>query len=174
MRTLSILAVGLFLLAPVAHAETVAGVTWKPPVGWKAEPARPMRVATYTIAPIKGDARGAELSIFFFGTGQGGTIDENIKRWASQFQPTHPATTKKETVGGIAVTRVETQGEYSGGMGPNLSGDPAAAPHPPVHVLLGAIVEAPEGLVFFKLVGLPKTVASARPAFDKMLKTLTK
>jgi hypothetical protein len=39
---------------------------------------------------------------------------------------------------------------------------------------VGAIVEAPEGNVFFKLTGPAKTVQAARPAFDKMLQSVRK
>ena len=40
--------------------------------------------------------------------------------------------------------------------------------------LVGVIVEAPEGNVFFKLTGPEKTVKAARPALDKMLASLKK
>ena len=52
-------------------------------------------------------------------------------------------------------------------------GGPMAA-QPPVagYRLLGAIVEGPNGLVFFKLVGPEKTVAGAANDFTEMLKSL--
>src|ERR1044071_3121853 len=50
------------------------GLTWTAPPVWEAQPARPMRVATYKIAPAKGDSDPAELAIFYFGAGQGGAV----------------------------------------------------------------------------------------------------
>jgi hypothetical protein len=44
----------------------------------------------------------------------------------------------------------------------------------PGYRLIGAIVEAPEGMVFFKLTGPAKTVQAAKPAFDKMLQSISK
>jgi hypothetical protein len=40
--------------------------------------------------------------------------------------------------------------------------------------MLGAIVEGPEGNVFFKLTGPAKTVATAQDEFQAMLKSLKK
>jgi hypothetical protein len=40
--------------------------------------------------------------------------------------------------------------------------------------LLGAIVEGPQGAVFFKFTGPAKTVAAGQATFDKMLETLKK
>ena len=40
--------------------------------------------------------------------------------------------------------------------------------------LLGAIVEGPEGAIFFKLTGPSKTVEAARGEFAKMVKAIKK
>ena len=40
--------------------------------------------------------------------------------------------------------------------------------------MLGAIVEGPEGNVFFKLTGPAKTIAAAQDEFQAMLKSLKK
>jgi hypothetical protein len=40
--------------------------------------------------------------------------------------------------------------------------------------LLGAIVEAPEGMVFFKFTGPLKTVAANEAAFEKMIASVSK
>ena len=50
------------------------------------QPTRPMRAATYRIPAAKGDTEGAELAVFYFGQGQGGAVDANVKRWVGQFQ----------------------------------------------------------------------------------------
>jgi len=162
---------------PAAQASTEAGgLSWTAPSGWEAQGARPMRVATYRIAPAKGDTDPAELAIFYFGEGQGGAVDANVKRWLNQFQKADgspvaekDARTKKETVNGLPLTTVDVKGTYTGGgpmMGPSTP--------KPGYRLLGAIVEGPQGAIFFKLTGPERTVASAEKGFRKLLESVKK
>ena len=140
--------------AAEAPAPSAGGLTWTAPKDWEAQPARPMRAATYRIAPAKGDTEPAELAIFYFGAGQGGAVDANVKRWVGQFQkPDGTAVTdkevrtKQEKLNGLAVTTVDVKGTYTGGapmMGPS-------SPKPNAR-LLGAIVEGPEGPLFLSLI----------------------
>jgi hypothetical protein len=44
----------------------------------------------------------------------------------------------------------------------------------PGYRLLGAIVEAPQGRVFFKMTGPAATVAAARAAFDGLVASIVK
>jgi hypothetical protein len=44
----------------------------------------------------------------------------------------------------------------------------------PDYRLLGAIVEAPQGNVFFKLTGPRATVAGAKDAFDGLVSSITR
>jgi hypothetical protein len=157
-------------------APEAGGLTWTAPAGWESQGARPMRAATYRIAPAKGDTEPAELAVFYFGEGQGGAVDANVKRWLGQFQKADgspvtdkDARTKKETVNGLPVTTVDVKGTYTGGgpmMGPS-------APRPGYR-LLGAIVEGPQGPLFFKLTGPERTVASAEKGFRKLLESTKK
>lgn len=158
-------------------APEVGGLTWTPPTGWEAQPERPMRAATYRIAPVKGDTDPAELAIFYFGAGQGGAAEANTLRWIGQFQkPDGTAVTekesktKKETVNDLTVTTVDVKGTYTGG-GP-MMGPSSPRPH---SRLLGAIVEGgPEGPLFFKLTGPERTVAGAEKAFLKLVGSVKK
>jgi len=130
-----------------------------------------MRVAEYG---VQGDDR-AELSVFYFGPGQGGAVEDNVQRWLGQItQPDGSDTTKSaqrsETeVNGIAVARVEAHGTYSGGMA--MPGMPSAEPTPNA-ILLGAIASGKEGPVFFKLVGPAEAIERARPGFDALIASL--
>lgn len=171
-----LLSVMLLVVAAVAQAEEAGGLTWNAPKEWEAQGARAMRVATYRIAPAKGDAEPGELAIFYFGQGQGGGVDANVKRWVGQFQkpdgapiPEKDVKTKKATINKLPVTTVDVKGTYAGGgpmMGPSSP--------KPGYRLLGAIVEGPEGAVFFKLTGPEKTVAAADKPFRKMLGSVKK
>src|SRR5579871_5595640 len=94
---LSVLVLGSFLL----FAESVAGVKWSTPQGWKAGAARPMRAATYSVPMAPGDHDPAECAVYFFGQGSGGSIPANIERWKAQIvqngQPA-PAKVDKRTI----------------------------------------------------------------------------
>src|SRR5579863_338421 len=153
---------GLLLAAICLYADSGAGVHWAMPAGWKAEAQRPMRLATYTVAP------GAECGVYFFGSGQGGSVDANLDRWIGQFlqadgKPSKAAAkVAKRTTHGWAVTTVDVSGAYTGMGGPMAQGGPAM----PGYRLLGAIVEGPQGSIFFKFTGPEKTVAANQPAFD--------
>jgi hypothetical protein len=126
-----------------------------------------MRAATYTIPPAKGDPEPAECGVFFFGSGQGGSVEDNVARWVGQFEGGPKPTRSKRTVSGLAVTSVDVSGTY-------LSGGPMTTvkTRKEGFRLLGAIVEAPEGNVFFKLTGPAATVKAAGPEFEAMIASL--
>lgn len=155
---------------------SVAGLEWSVPESWQAGQERPMRAATYLVAPESGDPEGAECAVFYFGADQGGDVESNIQRWISQFeQPdgspsTKVASTGKLEVDGLAVTTVEVSGTYTASMGP-MSGTQSNKEN--FH-LQGAIVEGPQGAVFFKMTGPAKTVGAARTGFDAMIKSVHK
>ncbi|WP_284662968.1 hypothetical protein [Myxococcus sp. SDU36] len=171
-RLLGVLVVAV---AVVAHAEDAGGLTWTAPAEWAVQGPRPMRAATYKLPAAKGDTEGAELAVFYFGPGQGGAVDANVKRWVGQFQTadgkpiTKEAKTKAEKLNGLPLTTVDVKGTYTGGgpmMGPST-------PKPGFR-LLGAIVEGAQGAVFFKLTGPEKTVAASEKSFRKLLESVKK
>jgi len=151
-----------------------AGVAWTVPAGWEAEPARQMRIATYRIHAIAGDPEDAECAVYFFGSGQGGTVEANLERWAHQFispdgqSPPQPAKTEKRLIAGLNVSTLDVSGTYLGAGG--MMGQEQAKK--PNFRMRAAIVEAPEGLVFFKLVGPLNTVAAAENDFNTLLGSL--
>lgn len=160
--------VAIFLALP-SFADSAGGLSWAPPAAWKADAPRPMRAATYKIPAAKGDSEDAECGVFYFGQGQGGSVDMNVQRWVGQFEGAKAPPTKKEKVGGFDMTTLELEGTYTGSggpMGPKVS--------KPGYKLLGAIVEGPEGAIFFKLTGPAKTVEAARADFMKMVKAIKK
>jgi hypothetical protein len=144
---------------------------WTAPSGWKSGPERPMRAATYLVPVAGGDKEGGECAVFM---NIGGGVKANIDRWISQFkQPdgssSHAkARQNKEPINGLQVTTVDLTGTFTGSgmaMGP-------PSPEKPGYRLLGAIVETPQGEVFFKLTGPEKTIASAEADFKSLLKSI--
>ena len=162
----------LVLSSAALMAESAAGIRWTAPAGWKAEGPRPMRAATYTIAPVAGDAAGAECVVNDCGPGQGGGNDANVERWKGQVLGSDgkpaPAKVEKRTVRGIPVTIVDASGSYTG------MGGPMAAASTPMagYRLLGAIAEGPGGSVFFKFTGPAKTIAAGQKQFEQLLASL--
>jgi len=171
MRT-SMLMAAVALSSAALLAQSAAGIRWTAPAGWKAEGPRPMRAATYTIAPAAGDSAGAECVVNYFGPGQGGGVDANVERWKGQVlgadgKPA-PAKIEKRAVRGVAVTVVDASGSYTGMGGPMA----ASAKPMPGYRLLGAIAEGPGGSVFFKFTGPAKTIAAGQKQFEQLLASI--
>ncbi len=143
-------------------------VKWTAPARWKTGPTSQMRAATYLIPAAAGDSEGAECAVFI---NIGGGVQANIDRWIGQFEKTDGSPIQKqETINGLPVTTVDVSGTFKGG-GPMMgqSSAPKAG-----YRLLGAIVEGPEGELYFKLTGPAKTVTAAQGEFQAMLKSLKK
>lgn len=154
---------------PAASA-TAAGIQWQVPKGWQVQPPRSMRVATYSIPAAAGDEEGAECAVFFFGSGQGGDVRSNIDRWISQFQTDSKPQEASKTVNRIHVTTVTVSGTYLAPAGPMMQSTGQKSNYR----LLGAIVEAPEGAVFFKATGPAATIAASEKDFTELLNSIHK
>jgi hypothetical protein len=168
MRRVVVL-LSIVLYSVGAHAESVGGLQWTAPAGWKNEGALPMRAATYVITPAPGDKAGGECAVFFFGAGQGGGVEANLERWKGQFLGLDgkPAAARvgRRTIRGLSVTTVDTSGEYTGMGGPMAGSSRSAAGYR----LLGAIVEGPGGNVFVKFTGPAKTITANHEKFEQLL-----
>lgn len=150
---------------------SVAGISFLPPKGWRAEaPSSSMRVAQFSI-PGKSGAGPASLVVYYFGKNQGGSPAENVARWEGQF--TDPAGQKargsvaKITRNGLEITTVTAAGTYDAGipMGGASTPEPNSA-------LWGAIVSGPEGNVFLKVTGPRPTVSASEKDFEELLSTI--
>ncbi len=165
----SLLLVPVFSAAAPASPAAAAGIRWTVPARWTAGGGSAMRVATYAVPAAKG-AEAGECAVFFFGTGQGGGVDDNVARWAKQFEGAPAPKRTTATVGGMRVTRAEVIGTYLAPGGPAMQ----STGKRPGYRLLGAIVEAPEGNVFFKLTGPAATVDAAQAELDALVASIRK
>jgi hypothetical protein len=134
-----------------------------PSAAWKETPSSSsMRAATLQI-PVEGAEKPLEAVFFYFGGGQGGDTDANVKRWLSQFQS--PPESKKEELeaGGQKVTLVTATGTFLDGpmMGAKTPKDN--------YTLLGAIVPGPEANIYVKLTGPKDAVAKIAGDFKKLV-----
>ena len=157
--------------ATVFAASEAGGIQWKAPSQWKALPDRPMRAGTFSVPAAAGDGEPGEMAIFYFGQGQGGSVEANVQRWIGQFQnTTGQAKRSTQKIYGFSVTTIELGGTYLFSPSP-MSTEKTPKPG---YKMLGAIVEAPEGPVFFKFTAPGKTLAANESAFQTMLKSIAK
>src|ERR1700687_31130 len=165
---------GLLLFALAAATAlaldgTAAGVKWTVPVPWKSQGERPMRVATYDIPAAAGSQAG-ECGGFYFGMGRGGGIDENFARWVKQFESASAPKKAERTVQGLKVHTIDVSGTYLAPAGPVMPSQGKKARYR----LIGAIIDAPHGLLFSKCTGPASTITKAQPDFDRLLASITK
>jgi hypothetical protein len=160
----------LTLAASAATPEgSAGGVRWTVPAGWTVGAERPMRVSTYTI-PAASGAEAGECGVFFFGRGQGGSVEDNLARWKSQFEPPSDAKPVQRTVNGLKVHEIDISGTYTSPGGPMMQSQGKRSGWR----LLGAIVEVPDGLVFFKATGPAATMKKAEKDFQALVKSVSK
>ncbi len=134
------------------------------PASWVSQPpASSMRLAQFRVPGAAGSG-DAEFVVFYFGPGQGGSVDANITRWESQF--TAPdgkpvkAVVRHLTVSRMPVTTVELTGTYARGVGMG----PAGAPTPD-QTLLVAVLDTPRGNLTLQLHGPHATVGANQKGF---------
>jgi hypothetical protein len=152
----------------------LGGIAVAVPEGWKEQPLTSgMRRGHWTI-----DAEGgqAELIVYYFGQAGAGSVEKNLERWYAQFQqpdgkPSKDvAQTTEKTIAEMKVTRVDVGGRYVAEVRPG-----AGQRHDvPDARMLAAIVEAPDGAYYFKLVGPDASVKTVAAGFDGMLDSLAK
>jgi hypothetical protein len=147
------------------------GMTGKLPASWVEEkPSSSMRLAQYRI-PGSENNSNANLILFYFGQGQGGSAKANIARWQSQFSKPEGGSVEPmiETmnVNGIPVTVVELGGDYARGVGMGPVGTAA-----PDQILLASIIESARGNIYIQLHGPAATVALHREAYMQFIRTI--
>jgi hypothetical protein len=149
---------------PSSSSSRPGEVAYDAPRSWTGTKARPNIKAAYGVPKADGDTEDGELTV----SQVGGSVDQNLQRWAQQLDK-QPGDVKRSerTVNGLKITIVEIHGTY-GGMA--MPGAPPPAKKPGT-ALLGAIVETSPP-TFFKLVGPDKTVAAAQRDFDALVASL--
>jgi hypothetical protein len=134
-----------------------------------------MRVATYTTPAVQGESESGEIAIFYFGPGEGGSVEANVQRWFGQFEQSDGRATgevaERESlqINSIPVTIVRTSGTYTAAAGP-------MAPRRDIredYKLIGAIAEGPQGAVFFKFTGPAPTVDREEEAFMQLVRSIS-
>ncbi len=152
--------------APAEHLMFTVPEEWTPE-----QPASRMRFAQYSLPGIDGMA-SAELAVF---SGIGGTTEENIQRWYTQFaQPNggsvgENAEIENMTVNDIPVTVIYFTGTFLKSRAPMMMSGPVDELHG--YALLAAIAETPSGAWHFKATGPEKTINAWRDDFNEFVQS---
>jgi hypothetical protein len=151
---------------------SVGGMQFRVPAEWKpTQPDNSLRFAQFIATP--GAADPVEMVVFYFAPGRGGTQEENIARWASQFTDDQGGavkpTMRRTVVNNMLVTRMELSGNYSRGVGMGVAGGNLKKGQ----ALWAAIVATPfQGNLTFHLFGPQAAVKQQAKRFESMLKTM--
>ena len=138
----------------------IAELTFTPAKGWKeTAPTSMMRKAQYAV----GDA---EVIIYFFGLDQGGTAEQNIERWKSQFAGGPTPSIEKNKIGGFDTTILDIRGTYT--VPDFMQGNQKMEPKKGWR-MIAAVFETKDGRYFVRLIGPEKTVEGARKDFEAFL-----
>ena len=141
--------------------------------GWTEEkPASTMRVAQYSLPRAEGDSEDGELAVF---ANIGGAPEDNLARWASQFEQPDgrpssavAVTPAPEKRGELVIHKIEVTGTFVAETMPGSG----VRRNEPNWRLLGAVVESPYGPYFFKLVGPDATLRHWKDSFEAFLKSM--
>jgi hypothetical protein len=136
--------------------------TFKIAAPWKKERPSSRMVAGQLSHAVKKDV---VTKFYFFGAGQGGAVDANVKRWIGQFETPPKVERKMVKYGDTKVTFVFAKGTY-------LDGPPFGRKTPKAeHALFGAILEGKSAPVFIKSTGPQKEMDAIKEAFEKLAGT---
>jgi hypothetical protein len=179
-----LIAAGGFLLIPSAVARDANVSLYGPsfPVGnliftipskWKIEMVEsPARGGQWRVPPLHGEGEGGEVVVFYFGPGIGGTAKENIEAWiGTMFNAEgHPAAAevKHHANGGFKISQVVMFGTYN-----QIVSLPGVPPVPKSNYgLLGAVIENPQGNIYWRFTGPESLITANLPLFNKVVDSI--
>ena len=139
-----------------------------PPAFQARQPSSSMRLAEFTV-PESG-APPAEVVVYYFGEGQGGSVEANIARWSAQFTGADGSSVAPRLATAQGTAFPTTVAEYEGAYARGVGLGPAEAT--PDQALVAAVVETPRGNLFLQLVGPRAAVAVARGDFLRMVESI--
>jgi len=145
------------------------GLAYDVPRDWKTvEASSSMRLAQWSYGAK------SEIVVFYFGAGQGGSVEANLDRWYGQFhQPDGGSTSERAKVtkskaGELSITRADVEGTYAAPVRPGA----AERHHEPGYRMIAAVVEGPSGPWFIRFLGPGKEVSAGVASFDTFLSRL--
>jgi len=140
------------------------------PSKWQIEPVEsPARGGQWRVPPLHDGGEGGEVVAFYFGPGIGGSAEENIGAWiGTMFNAEgHPAAAERKhhETGGHKISQVVIFGTYNQVV--SLPGVPPE--HRPNYGLLGAVIENPQGNIYWRFTGPEPLITANLPLFNKVV-----
>ncbi|MEM7145667.1 MAG: hypothetical protein AAF591_11065 [Verrucomicrobiota bacterium] len=168
MKTFLITCICLATLIVSAIAEdpapfTISGLEFKPAADWTSkEPSSNMRAAELDIKTAD-DAEPLTAVFYYFGAGQGGSVDANFQRWLGQFEGEPEQNTEDIAAGDGKISLLHATGTYQVGamFGPKTP--------TPDYALLGAVVPGDDAPIFVKLTGPKDQVEAIKEQFTALI-----
>jgi hypothetical protein len=123
----------------------------------------------WRVPPLHGEGEGGEVVVFYFGPGVGGTAEDNIAAWIGTMFTAegHPAAAlrKHHTTGGHQISQVVIFGTYN-----QVVSLPGVPPVPKSNYgLLGAVIENPQGNIYWRFTGPEPLITANLPLFNKVI-----
>jgi hypothetical protein len=140
------------------------------PAKWKIQMVdSPARGGQWLVPPLKDKGEGGEVVAFYFGPGVGGSSKENIEAWiGTMFNAEgHPAAAeiKHHDIGGLHISQVVIFGTYN-----QVISLPGVPPVPKSNYgLLGAVIENPQGNIYWRFTGPEPLITATLPLFNKVI-----
>jgi hypothetical protein len=145
------------------------------PSKWRIEPVETLaRGGQWRVPPLRAGGEGGQVVVFYFGTESdgtpiGGTPRENIEAWiGTMFNAEgHPAAAevKHHEITGFKISEVVLFGTYN-----QVVSLPGVPPVPKSNYgLLGAVIENPQGNIYWRFTGPEALITANLPLFNKIL-----
>lgn len=173
------------LTAPAARAQpateqpgvdvTIDGMRSRTPGDWEElRPSTRTRVWELRVPRVAGDAEDARVIVYYFGAGQGGGLDANVKRWKGQFEA--PAgksmddtmKTEKFKAGDVDVTLLDFAGTYKTRI-PPFDPNGRVVEHPNYRMLV-AYLPSKNGPYFVQMTGPARTMDKHAEGFRQWVR----
>ncbi len=148
----------------------VGNLTFVIPAKWKIEKVEsPARGGQWQVPPLKPGNDGGEVIAFYFGPGVGGSPKENVEAWVGTMFTAdgHPAAyeVKNRETNGFKISQVVMFGTYN-----EVVSLPGIPPQPRSNYgLLGAVVENPQGNIYWRFTGPEALITANLPLFSKVI-----
>ena len=148
----------------------VGNLTFTIPSKWRIEMVESAaRGGQWIVPPLRGEGEGGEVVAFYFGPGVGGAAKENIEAWiGTMFNAEgNPAAAevKHHTTNGFKISQVVIFGTYN-----QVISLPGVPPVPKSNYgLLGAVIENPQGNIYWRFTGPEPLITANLPLFNKVI-----
>jgi hypothetical protein len=140
------------------------------PAKWQIQPVESAaRGGQWRVPALRPDGENGQVVVFYFGTGVGGSAKENIEAWiGTMFNAEgHPAAAEQKLhqTAGFKISQVVVFGTYNQIV--SLPGVPPQTK--PNYGLVGAVIENPQGNIYWRFTGPEALITATLPLFDKVI-----